>query len=102
VLTRCEQRDEPEDGGGTDAACGHIGHGRYPVVEEDFGNRDAESENHVGQQHGGMAFQFCSFHHGGKVRYILTVGQVFSAFIQDYGVLSPSFPFIFLIFAKWP
>ena len=54
MLAGQEEADEPEDNGGPHASRGHVGHGGHPLVEKKLGDGNAESEDDVRSENGGM------------------------------------------------
>ncbi len=61
-----EGGNEPEHKTGTQRARGHIAHGGYPLVEQQFGDGNAKAENGVGKEDGAVRLQFL----GGMVVHI--------------------------------
>ena len=62
MFLRHEGGNEPEHQTGTQRTRGHIAHRGDPLIEQEFGDRDTQSEDRVGEKDGAVRLQFLIFH----------------------------------------
>ena len=69
--------NDPEEDAGPKRAGGHISHRSDPLVEQEFGDRDTQSEDGVGKEDGTMRLELF-------VHWILNIDDCTFLWVQNY------------------